>query len=734
MIGKNISHYQILEKLGEGGMGQVYLAEDSRLNRRVALKVLPPDMADDPARLGRFQREAKTVAALNHPNIVTIYSVEEGELGHFITMELVEGRSLDQLIRPGGLTPSEIFKIGVPLADALAAAHARGIVHRDLKPGNIMVTDEGRVKVLDFGLAKLHSDAGPQEDSAVATQVLTKAGMIVGTVPYMSPEQVQGRPVDSRSDIFSCGVILWELATGRRPFQGDSSADLISSILRDVPSSVNEVNLDLPNHLGRIVRRAMEKQPDRRFQTALDLRNELEELEREIDTLSGSGTHAEAGSDDDGIPSMAVLPFADFSPDKDQDYFCEGIAEEIINNLVKIEGLRVATRTSTFQIKETLSDIRQIGQRLNVDTVLGGSVRKAGNRIRVTAQLINVADGYHIWSERYDRELKDVFAIQDEIAESIANALELQLTPSEKKEIGGRQEKGGTTDVQAYDYYLRGRKFFYQFRQQGFEFARQMFARAIVIDPNYSRAYAGVADCCSFLYMYFESSEDNLHEADAASRKAVEIDPGSAEAHASRGLAVSLSRRYDEARIEFETALRLDPKLFEAYYLYARSLFSQGKHEAAAKMYEKASEVNPEDFQSLNLLGNVYFSLGRTEQAKATFRRAVERVKRHLELNPDDARALYLGGGALAHLGDRKQAMDWASKASSIDPKNPSVQYNVACVFALLGEIEQAIDSLEQSITTGMGQTEWIENDSDLDPLREHPRFQALLASLDRTR
>ena len=715
MIGQTLSHYTILEKLGEGGMGTVYLADDTNLNRKVALKMLPADMASDPERLRRFQREAKAVAAMNHPSIVTIYSVEESDQGHFITMEHVQGKSLDNLITGQGLALDRFFTVAVPLADALNAAHQQGITHRDLKPANIMVTGEGRVKVLDFGLAKLQASGLETEATEIATMALTREGMVMGTVPYMSPEQVQSKPVDHRTDIFSLGIVFYEMATGKKPFQGDSSADLISSILRDSPPSVTEVNLDLPNHLGRIIKRCLEKEPSRRYQTALDLRNELEALQNE----AGSAGIATA-------PSIAVLPFADLSPEKDQDYFCEGLAEELINALVKIESLRVASRASAFQMKESVTDVREIGRRLKVDTVLGGSVRKAGNHLRITAQLTNVGDGYHLWSERYDRQLEDVFAIQDEIAQNIVEALQVQLSPTEKRDI----EKVHKVDVQAYDYYLKGRKFFYQFRQQGFEFARQMFARAIVIDPQYARAYAGVADCCSFLYMYFDSSEENLKEADAASRKAVEIDPGSAEAHASRGLAVSLSQRFDEAKIEFETALRLDPKNFEAHYLYARSLAGQGNLAEASKLFEKACEIDPEDYNAPILLAQTLHGLGHAEESNTAYRKALQVVNKHLELNPDDARAVNLGAAALCHLGDRDEAVKWASKATVIDPDNPSVLYNVACVYAQLGEIERGIDCLEQSITTGMGQKEWIENDPDLNPLRENPRFQSLLDQL----
>ena len=714
MIGQTLSHYKVLDKLGEGGMGTVYLAEDTSLNRKVALKMLPAQMASDPERLERFQREARAVAALNHPNIVTIYSVEESEHGPFITMELVNGKSLDRVISPAGLPIKEFLSIALALADALSSAHEKGITHRDLKPANIMVTVDGRVKILDFGLAKQQVVAPGDDIPDMAT--LTREGVVIGTVPYMSPEQVQGKALDHTTDIFSVGIILYEMATGERPFQGQTPAELVSSILRDSPRPVNDVSAALPTSLGGIITRCLAKESGRRYPTARELYQGLKRLENEMETTAGKSA-----------PSIAVLPFADLSPEKDQDYFCEGLAEELINALVKIEGLRVASRTSAFQIKETVSDTREIGRRLNVGSVLGGSVRKAGNRLRVTAQLTDVADGYHLWSERYDRNLEDIFAIQDDIAQSIVQALKVTLGPTGKAVI----EKAAKVDVQAYDYYLKGRKFFYQFRQQGFEFARQMFARAIVIDPQYARAYAGVADCCSLLYMYFDSRTENLKEADAASRKAVEIDPGSAEAHASRGLAVSLRREFDEARVEFETALRLDPRNFEAHYLYARSLVGQGKPEEAAEHFRRACEINPENYDAPSLYAQTLHGLGRRAQSEAAYRQALEVVKKHLELNPDDSRATNLGAVCFVHLGEREEAAKWAGRAVINDPDNIIVLYNVACVYSQLGEVERAIDCLEQSITSGMGQREWIENDPDLDPVREHPRFVTLKQRLN---
>jgi non-specific serine/threonine protein kinase len=716
MIGKTLSHYRIVDKIGKGGMGEVYKAEDTNLHRHVALKVLPPEMAEDPDRLERFRREAQAIAALNHPNIVTIHSIEDSEAGQFITMELVEGHSLDEMITADGLSLEGLLEIAEPLVKALSAAHQKGITHRDLKPANVMVTADGVVKILDFGLAKLQHALESAEERDLPTQALTQEGMVVGTVPYMSPEQVQGMAIDHRTDIFSVGVILYEMATGKRPFKGESSASLISAILRDTPPAVTELRGDVPRDLARVIGLCLEKEPKRRYQAADEVLEDLAKIGGE-----------KAKTKEDTGRSVAVLPFVDMSPEKDQDYFCEGLAEELINALVKSEDLRVASRTSSFRFKGTQTDVREIGRRLNVSTVLEGSVRKAGNHLRITAQLINVADGYNLWSDRYDRELKDVFAIQDEIAGSIVEALQATLSPKEKRAA----EKGAPVDVQAYDYYLRGRKYFYEFREKSFQLARQMFTRATVLDEGYARAYAGIADCCSILYMYYDASEENLNEADTASCKAVEIDPEAAEAHASRGLAVSLSGEFEEANKEFEKAIALNPKLFEAHYFYARSLYSQGEMEDAAKRFEEASKVNPEDYQSPLFLAQAYLSLGRRAHASASFRRVVEIVKRHLAFHADDVRALYLGAGALVELGEMELAQRWVDKALAIDPDDPSVLYNVACSYAQLGENEKAIDCLEKSITTGMGQKEWIENDPYFDPLRKHPRFLALLERLD---
>jgi adenylate cyclase len=427
-----------------------------------------------------------------------------------------------------------------------------------------------------------------------------------------------------------------------------------------------------------------------------------------------------------GRRSIAVLPFTNMSDDKKQEYFCDGIAEDILNDLTQVKGLHVVARTSSFAFNGKNQDIREIGRRLGAHTIVGGSVRKAGNRLRISAQLIDVADGYHLWSERYDRELADVFAIQEEIATSIVRALEIRLSKREKRVLG----KAKTQDVQAYDFYLRGREQFHRGGRKRTQYASEMFGQAIKQDKNYAFAYAGLADCYSYLFIYFEKTQENLDGALAASERAIELGPELAEAHAARGLAVSLDLQYAEAESEFEMAIELNPKLYEAYDFYARACRMQGKMQEAALLFEKAGEVRPEAYQPAVFLAAAYKDLKLFTEASAATARAVELAEKHLQLNPGDARALYLGSGCLMALGDTEKAKDWADRALAIDPNEPSVLYNVACTYSLAGEIDRALDYFEKAIEAGFASREWLDADSDFDPIRDHPRFQKAIEKL----
>ena len=429
----------------------------------------------------------------------------------------------------------------------------------------------------------------------------------------------------------------------------------------------------------------------------------------------------------EAAPSVAVLPFADMSQERDQAYFCEGMAEEILDALSRIQGLRVASRTASFHFRTPGADTREIGRRLRVGTLLEGSVRKSGDQLRIVVQLTDAGSGFQLWSGRYGRQMSDIFAIQREIAENVVRALEVTLSHNERTALG----KPGTADVRAYDCYLRGRKFYYQYSPQGVEFALQMFIHAMELDPSYPQAYAGLADCWSYLYLYCGRSEAVREQADWASLKAVEMDPRSAQAWASRGLSLSLSGNNEEAGKAFDLAIRLAPDLFEAYYFQARQCFAMGQFEKAARLYEESMRVHPEDYQSPLLVAQIYDGLGRTAEAIAARQRGIEVAKRHLRLNPDDARALYMAANALVALGDHDRGRQWAERALAIRPDDPMLLYNAGCVFALLGRAEPAIECLEKAARNGLSHKAWYQHDSNLDPLREHPRFQKLVRKLE---
>ena len=705
--------YTFDREVGRGGMATVYLAQDTKHDRPVAIKVLHPYLAIN---LGpeRFLREIQIAAQLQHPHIVPLYdSGQAGDLLYYV-MPYVEGESLRQrLAREQRLPVEDALHLGRSVAAALDYAHRHGVVHRDIKPENVML-HEGEAVVTDFGIAKAVT--------AAAASTLTQTGATVGTPAYMSPEQAAGAAeLDGRSDVYSLGCVVYEMLSGRTPFTGPTAQAIIAQCFTEPPPPLRGARGDLPEWLEPVVMKSLAKDAGDRFATAAQFSQALKQPG--ASTPPGMTTTTAAAAT---TKSIAVLPFVNMSADPENEYFTDGIAEEIINALTKIQALRVASRTSSFAFKGKNQDIRKVGEQLNVTTVLEGSVRKAGTRLRVTAQLVNVTDGYHLWSERYDRELQDVFAIQDEIAGNIVRALRVVLSDAEKRAI----EKAPTANVQAYDYYLRGRQFFHQFRRTGMQFARRMFERAIEVDPEYAIAYAGVADCCSFLYMYWDGSNANLEGAESASRKALALDPELAEAHASRGFAVSLSRQYEEARREFETAIRLDPKLYEAHYFYARACFQEGKLEEAVRHYQDASRVRPEDYQALVLMSAPLKALGREADSLATLRRGLEVAERHLELNPDDARALYLGAGAMVQLGERERGLDWTRRAYAIDSEDPGVLYNVACSYAQMDKHDEAMTCLEKAVQNGFGHREWFENDSDLDSLRDDPRFQTLLKRL----
>ncbi len=705
-----LSTYRLDRELGRGGMATVYLATDLRHERRVALKVLHPELS---SALGpdRFLREIKLVARLNHPHIVPLFDSGEAAGYLYYVMPVVEGETLrDRLLREGQIAVEDSLMIVRGIASALDYAHRQDIVHRDIKPENVMLQD-GEALVMDFGIAKALS--------AATTDTLTQTGMMVGTPAYVSPEQAAGDAViDGRSDQYSLACVLYEMVSGRKPFLGATAQAVLSKRFSDPVPSLRSVHAATTDQVETAVHRALSKDSAARFNTTMEFAKAL--FATNISTPDGSGAY---GSSSSGGKSIAVMPFTNMSSDPEGDFFADGIADEIITALSKIDALKVSSRTSSFSFKGKNDDIREIGRRLQVGTILEGSVRKAGKRLRLTAQLVNAENNEQLWAERYDRELEDVFEIQDEIAQSIVAALRVVLSDDEKRAI----EQVHTPNVEAYGFYLRGRQYFHQHRRKSHEYARQMFERAIELDPEYALAHSGAADCCSFLYQYFDASPANLKRADAASMRALELAPGLAEAHASRGLAVSLSERFEEADREFEMAMHLDPKSFEAAYFYARSCVAQGRNEDAARWFERAISVRPDDYASLALLATTYGALGEAEKSIQTSRRAYDTARKHLELTPDDPRALYMGAMSLTALGESDKAREWNRRALAMDPDDPSVLYNIACAFSMEDQATEALEALSKALDNGFGHWKWIEHDPDLESLRDNPGFIELL-------
>jgi serine/threonine protein kinase/tetratricopeptide (TPR) repeat protein len=750
--------YQIIDELGKGGMGKVYRVLDKKLNEEVALKLIKPEISSDKKTVERFSNELKISRKIVHKNIARMYDLNEEKGTRFITMEYVSGQDLRGLIRQSGqLAVGTTINIAKQVCEGLIEAHKLGVVHRDLKPGNIMIDKEGNVRIMDFGIA-----------SSLSTQGITGAGVMIGTPEYMSPEQVEAKEIDQRSDIYSLGIMLYEMVTGRVPFEGDTPLSIGMKHKGEVPKNPRELNTQIPNDLSRVILRCLEKDKNKRFQSAEEVRSDLTNIEKGIPTTErltpkrkpitskeitvtfglrrlltpvllviafvvtgliiwSPWKQKESPAIPAGKTSIGVLPFVDLSPQKDQEYFCDGMAESIMNALTSINDLRVAARTSAFSFKGKGQDIREIGEKLNVNTVLEGSVRKAGEKLRISVQLISIADGFQLWSKQYDRKIDDVFAIQEEIAQNVVQALNVELSEEEKHMLG----RTTTGDVKAYEFYIRGRKYFQQGHRSSMKYAIEMFSQAIKKDPEYALAYAGLAVSYSQLFMYYDRNKENLDQALAASKKALELDPDLAEAHVSRGMVVSQNLDYEEAEKEFETAIRLNPKLFDAYYEYGRTLRVQGKHKQAARLFGQASQVRPEDYQAITFLISAYEDLGLEREALKTNLRALEIFKNHLELNPDDSRALTLGAYAFLRAKDEKTATEWMKRSVSLEPEDPGVLYNATCLYSLLGKTKEALNYFERSIDSGYSSKEWIENDSDLDPIRNHPRFQEIMKKLE---
>jgi adenylate cyclase len=620
----------------------------------------------------------------------------------------------ERLERENQLPIDEAIRHTFAIASALDYAHRQNVIHRDVKPENVMMY-EGEAMVMDFGIAKSVIESGERS--------ITQSGALFGTPAYVSPEQAAGAGhVDGRADQYSLGVVLYEMLAGERPFSGSTDIEAFAKRFKDTPTPIRQLREGVPESVESALTKAMAPDPSARYGTIAQFAQAM--------GVGAIGApiviHTTPQPSVSAAKSVAVLPFTNMSADADNEYFADGIAEEIINALTKIQSLRVASRTSSFAFKGKTEVIGEIGRKLKVSTVLEGSVRKMGNKLRITAQLINVADGYHLWAEQYDREMEDIFAIQEDISQAIVTSLRVILSEGEKRAMG----KVRTVDVDAYQYYLRGRKFFHEHRRKSLEYAVQMFEKAIEIDPSYPLAYAAIAVASSLLYTYFDRREVNSLQADVASRKALELAPDLADAHLARAIALRLGEHAGEADHEFEEAIKLDPKLFDAFYFYGRARKYQGRYAESMKLLERASQLRPEDFQAPAFLGGAYAGMGMRAEATAARRRAVKLIEQRLDLNPDDARAYNLGATTLAKLGNIPRAMEFASKSLSIEPDDPLVLYNVACLHALTDKREEALGYLERAVTNGFGHKESMANDPDLDSIRKTPWFKAIAQTM----
>lgn len=717
----------------------MYLAHDTKLDRKVALKILPEGIVSED-RLRRFVQEARAASALNHPNILTIYEIDEVNSAQFIATEFIDGQTLRARLKAGQLKAAEAIDVGIQVASALDAAHRVGIVHRDIKPENIMLRPDGIVKVLDFGIAKLilHQSPGYTTDGEAATlkQVNTQAGMILGTTPYMSPEQARGFEVDARTDIWSLGCVLYEMVSGRQPFSGATPLDVMSGILTHEPDAIVTHAPERPAEFEYIVERALRKDSGQRYQSIEELLGDLKNLKSELD-LQVRRSSAEKRAPSLGrltetvssVPerSIAVLYFENMSPGSDSDYFCAGITEDIITDFSKIRELKVIPRADVLPFRNKEVNTRQVGEALNVNYILEGSVRTAGNKIRITAQLVKVQDGYHLWAERFDRLLEDIFDVQNEVSQQIAEALKISLTASEKELLA----KKPTDDLRAYDFYMRGRELLYQKGKRNTEQAILMFENAVMIDPSFASSYAGLAEAYNYMYEWYDGDPLWLGKAIEMDQKALALDATSFDAQFSMAMVYFHQGRFAESKRTIERILQQNSEFYPGYLRLGMIAELSGDLQSALKHYQQSAELKPQDEDAWRFLAGVQRKLGNAEAAQEAAIKVIEVTARKVEASLDDVIVMSRLAEAYARFGGREEAHASLRRVFELAPNDGLALYNCSCAYALLGEKKLALVSLRRAYENGFRTVgHWARTDTAFDSLRSDLEFKRLVTEL----
>ena len=706
MVGETVSHYRILEEVGRGGMGIVYKAVDEKLDRPVAVKFLPAHLSASEESKARFIQEAKSTAALNHPNILSVYDIDELDGRMFFVMEYIEGKTLKSHItslKSGqGVPVLQAMDWTSQIAHGLKAAHGKQIVHRDIKSENIMMTNDGRLKIMDFGIAKLKGGTG-----------LTKTGHSMGTLSYMSPEQAQGIPADERSDIWSLGVVFYEMLTGELPFKGEHEAALMYLIVNQQAQVPSQLDRRVPPQIDSVVTKALEKDRASRYQNMGEVLRALQDVRTEIETAAQVGK----------TKTIAVLPFANMSADPENEYFSDGLTEEIIASLARLKDTKVIARTTSMQYKGTKKDIKTIGRELGARYLMEGSVRKFQDNLRITAQFINVEDGTQLWAETYKGKLAEIFDFQEQVSAQIVDALMLKLSPAEKVVL----TKRSTLNPEAFDCNLRARDYLYRYTKNSIQFAIQLFQKAIELDARYAGAYAGLGEAYATMYQNFDRKDVWLDRAIEASLKALMYDPTLSEAYASLGLSYFHKKLFDEAMIAGKKGIELDPNNYAAYWILGRIYHTTDRDGEAVNLFKKVIELNPDFYSAYADLQTVYEKLGEREKWAETLQTALQMYPRYLLQHPDEARARMFYAIDLTKVGKIDESKEEAAKALELSPSDPLMLYNAACFYGRLGDNRLAIDALKNAFAAGYANYEWTKRDPDFEGIRMEADYIELM-------